>query len=53
MMGQGFKFPRAVLVAPPRKPKDWSTAELSNDIIAQNSGCYCIANTAFDSKNLV
>jgi hypothetical protein len=50
MMGQGFMFPRAVLVAPPRKPKDRSGAELTLDIIDETHGCYFIENPAFDLK---
>ena len=53
VIGQGFQFPRAVLVTPPRKPKDRSGAELLLDIIAKNHGCYFIENPAFDSKNPV
>ncbi len=52
MIRQGFKFPRAVLVAPPKKPKDGSGAELSLDIIADNHGCYFIANPSYDSQSI-
>jgi len=48
MLDQGFKFPRSVLVAPPRKPRDGSGHELPLDIIATTHGCYFINNPSND-----